>query len=475
MHRTGRDYNVTDPELIWGREVSSVDYLMYRSEVEPRLRSTMMSVEILDRIPDWRRLRQVFDRASRVVPRLRQRVVAPPLPVGSPAWVVDPDFDLDYHLRRIRCPEPGTLRQVLDLACPMLSAPLDRARPLWEATLVEGVTADGGEAALIWKLSHAISDGLGAIELDRQVRDFDRDTDRGPMPPLPVPEEVTPIALARTELRRLPVSLVSRSGRYAAGGLGLVGRAVRNPVRTASGVAGFVGSVQRIVDGPRVEPSPLLVRRSLHRRLETIDVPLGELRKAARAAGCSVNDAYIAGLCGALRLYHDKLGVPVDALPLVMPVSLRTGDDPVGGNRWAAVRLAAPVGEPDLDVRMRAIRQLVRKGRSEPAIVAFDALAPFLTRAPVGLLAVLASRGVTSDVQASNVPGHSQPTYVAGARILRVCPFGPITGAAMMVVMFSLADTCFIGVHYDPVSVTEQELFAWCLREGFREVRECHD
>jgi diacylglycerol O-acyltransferase / wax synthase len=256
--------------------VSSVDYLMYRSEVEPRLRSTMMSVEILDRTPDWHRLRQVFDRASRAVPRLRQRVVAPVMALGNPAWVVDPDFDLDFHLRRIRCPEPGTLQQVLDLARPMLSAPFDRARPLWEATLVEGVKADGGAAALIWKLSHAISDGLGAIELDRQVRDFDRDMDRGPMPPLPVPEEVTALALTT----RSPLSLISGGGRFAAVGLGLLGRAARNPVRTAAGVAGFAGSLRRLVAGPPAKPSPLLARRSLHRRLDTIDVPVP--RKARR-------------------------------------------------------------------------------------------------------------------------------------------------------------------------------------------------
>jgi hypothetical protein len=219
----------------------------------------------------------------------------------------------------------------------------------------------------------------------------------------------------------------------------------------------------------------LLRRRSLHRRLEALDVPLSDMKKAAKSVGCSVNDAYIAALCGALRLYHDKLGVPIDALPLVMPVSVRSADDPAGGNRWAALRLAAPIGEADPTARMRTIRQLVRSGRSEPAIAAFDVAAPILARAPIEVLTMLAAKEVTSDVQASNVPGHSRPTYIAGARILRVCPFGPITGAAMMVVMFSLADTCFIGVHYDPASVTEQELFAWCLREGFREVLEYGD
>jgi hypothetical protein len=125
---------MTEPEWAWSHEVAPVDYLMFRGEADPRLRSSTMGIEILDRVPDWERLRQTFERASRVVLRLRQRIVAPALPVGPAQWVVDPDFDLDYHLRRIRVPEPGTLRQVLDLAQPLLAAPLDTARPLWEAT-----------------------------------------------------------------------------------------------------------------------------------------------------------------------------------------------------------------------------------------------------------------------------------------------------------------------------------------------------
>jgi diacylglycerol O-acyltransferase len=461
---------MVEPELAWSREMSPVDYLMFRGELDPRMRSSTMGVETLDSVPDWERLRETFDRASRVVLRLRQRVVVPALPVGSPEWVIDPDFDLDYHLRRVRVPEPGTLRQVLDLAQTFLAAPLDTARPLWEATLVEGVTADGGKAALFMKMSHSITDGLGMVELDRQLRDYERDPERRPMPPVPVPEDLTSTDLLTRGLRHLPVSLLSGAGRFAAGGLRLAGRVVRSPAGTASGVSGFVGSLRRVVGGPPVEPSPLLRRRSLNRRLEALDVPLADLKKAARSAECSLNDAYVAALCGALRLYHERLGVPVDAVPMAMPVSLRSADDPAGGNRWAGARLAAPVGELDPAVRMQRIREMVLTARAEPAIDALNALAPVLARAPAELLTGLASMGASNDVQASNVPSHTDQTYIAGAKVLRLCPFGPLPGAAMMVVMISLTGTCFIGVNYDTASVTEHELFARCLREGFDEV-----
>jgi len=97
-------------------ELSPLDYLLHRGEAYPATRSAFLGVEILDRPADWNRLREAMDRASRVVIRMRQKVVIPPVPVTAPRWVVDPDFDLDYHVRWVGLPAPGTLRQLLDLA-----------------------------------------------------------------------------------------------------------------------------------------------------------------------------------------------------------------------------------------------------------------------------------------------------------------------------------------------------------------------
>jgi diacylglycerol O-acyltransferase len=461
---------MADDTQAWSRDVAPVDYLMYRGEIDPRSRSSMMSVEILDRVPDWDRLRDDLDRASRVVLRLRQRVVAPLLPVASARWVVDPDFDLGYHVRRIRSPEPGTLRQLLDLAQTALAGPLDMSRPLWEATLVEGVSAEGGHAALLWKLSHSITDGVGGIELDRQIRSYERHPDRGPMPPLPVPQDVASTDIVRSAALQMPFALAATAGRCAGGALGLVVRAVRHPAQAITGLGRFAGSLQRIIGPPPVEPSPLLRRRSLNRRFETLDIALDGLRRAAKDHGCSVNDAYIAALCGVLRLYHERLGSPVDAVSLVMPVSLRAGDDPAGGNQWSGVRIAAPVGDPDPVRRMRVIREHVVTGKAEPAIHALGAIAPVLARMPIQMVMELGGDGRIADVQASNVPGHAQDTYIGGAKVLRNLPFGPLPGAAMMVVMLSHVGRCYVGINYDTASVTEPELFARCLREGFDEV-----
>jgi diacylglycerol O-acyltransferase len=221
---------------------------------------------------------------------------------------------------------------------------------------------------------------------------------------------------------------------------------------------------------PPASPSPLLRRRALGRRLDTVEVSRDELRAAARAAGCSSNDAYLAAICGALRRYHEALGVPVDAIPLAMPVSRRTAADPPGGNRFSAVRLAAPLSVHDPVERMRRIHEIVRTALDEPAINALAALMPVLSRLPSSVLDKLASTAGGTDVQASNVAGYPEAPYVAGVKIVKSYWFGPLSGVAIMTVLLSQAGICSVGVHYDTASVADGDLFARCLREGFDEV-----
>src|SRR5687768_7759438 len=103
--------------------MEAVDYLLLRGHSNPRPRPGFRGVEVLDRVPDWDRLWRSYDRWSRVIVRMRQKVVVPALPIAPARWVVDPDFDLGYHLRRVSLPAPGTLRQVLDLAEQILESP----------------------------------------------------------------------------------------------------------------------------------------------------------------------------------------------------------------------------------------------------------------------------------------------------------------------------------------------------------------
>jgi diacylglycerol O-acyltransferase / wax synthase len=448
-------------------ELSPFDVLMHAGEANPRTRSGILGVQILDTAPDWDRLLGGFENASRHVLRLRQKVVVPTLPTAAPRWVVDPDFNLHFHVRRLRVPEPGTLREVLDLAEVMLQSPLDISRPLWTATLVEGLA--NGQAALLLHMSHAVSDGVGLVEMFGHIYDLERDPPPRPAAPLPIPQDLSANDLMREGINHLPGAIAGGVRGALSGAVRVVGRAVRNPVSAVSGVVDYARSGTRVMASV-APPSPLLRRRSLSSRSDAIDVRLADLRRAAKAAGGSINDAYLASLCGALRMYHEELGVPIDTLPMAVPVNLRSEADPAGGNRFAGVYVAAPVGIADPVARIQDIRAQMTQRRDEPAIDIMSAVAPVLSLLPTAVLESMAGSIVASDVQASNVAMYAGDIYIAGAKILRQYGLGPLPGVAMMVVLVSLAGSCTVSVRYDRASVTDEALFARCLLAGFDEV-----
>jgi diacylglycerol O-acyltransferase len=478
------------PPVAQPDELSPLDYLFHRGESHPSTRSAFLNLEILDQPADWGRLREAMDRASRVVIRMRQKVVIPPLPATPPRWVVDPDFDLDYHLRRVALPAPGTLRQLLDLAELTLQSPLDTSRALWEAIYVEGL--EGGRSALLTKLSHAVTDGLGGIALFEQVYDTERDPAPRPMPPLPVPRDLSGNDLLRGSLRRLPETTFAAGQRLFGQAAGATARLITQPGGTVTEAVRFADSARRMLSPPPAGPSPLLRRRSLVSRTVVLEVPLTDLRAAAKAvevpggrtsggrggvgppggSKASVNDAYLAALCGGLGRYHEMLGVPVDALPLALPVSLRSGDDPASGNRFTGVTIAAPVGESDPVERMRQVREQVIARRSEPAIDVIGRLAPVLTLLPDEALYEVFERITPADVQASNVPGYAQETFLAGARVERQYGLGPLPRVGMMAVLISRAGICTVAFRYDTASFSAAEQLEKCLQAGFDEVVE---
>jgi diacylglycerol O-acyltransferase len=444
-----------------------VDYLLHRGEANPRTRSGIMALELLDSTPDWDRFRTRFENASRRALRLRQKVVVPTLPTAAPRWVVDPDFNLDFHVRRLHVAAPGTLRQVFDLAEVMLQSPLDIARPLWTATLIEGLP--DGKAATLLHLSHAVTDGVGSVEMFAHIYDLERDPPPRPTPAQPIPQDLSANDLMREGLNQLPLNVVNGARAALWGAASMVGRAVANPGAAVAGALGYARSGVRVVSRA-AEPSPLLRRRSLATRSEAIDIPLSDLHRAAKAGGGSINDAYLAGLSGALGRYHRALGVPVATLPMAVPVSLRGDSDAAGGNRFTGVNLAAPIGTADPIARMKKIRAQMTQRRDEPAMDIVGSIAPVLSVLPGPLLESITGSVVGSDVQASNVPVYPGDTFLVGAKILRQYGIGPLPGVAMMVVLISRGGYCTITTRYDRAAIADEALFARCLLEGFNEI-----
>jgi diacylglycerol O-acyltransferase / wax synthase len=98
-----------------------------------------------------------------LVPRYRQKVRFVPLAAGSPVWVDDPHFSLDYHIRHTAVPAPGAEQQLRQMASRVFSQHLDRNKPLWELWVVEGLK--DGRWALLSKVHHCMVDGVAATDL----------------------------------------------------------------------------------------------------------------------------------------------------------------------------------------------------------------------------------------------------------------------------------------------------------------------
>lgn len=450
--------------------MNEIEALMWRSERPPAQSSTITAVMILDCTPDWERLVEAHRWATSAIPRSRQRVVEPLVPVGLPAWSVDEHFTLDHHLWRTGLPYGGSDgggdgADLMSFAADFAMRPFDRTRPLWEAVLVDGLP--GGRAAYVLKMHHSLTDGIGGIQLLSSVQSNTRE--HTPDKPMPANTVGGPSDRIRVTLDAATDGIGSSLGALtSAARVGL--ESLRNPLAATGRALDYAGSLRRVLTPP-VEGSPLLSDRTGQRwRFLTLECRLAELRSAAKAAGGSVNDAFVASLLGGLRRYHDAHGLELEQIPMAMPISLRREGDPEGGNKFTAAMFAAPLAQADPIARIQAIGHTTRSLRTEAALDAFSALAPALNRLPSAVAVAAGRLGARADLSASNVRGQTEPSYLAGARVERMFPFGPLPGVAIMASMISHVGVCCLGINVDGDAVPDTELLSECLAAGLDEV-----
>jgi WS/DGAT/MGAT family acyltransferase len=461
-------------ELEFDPRMSDSDALLWNIEKDPLLRSTITMVALLDRTPDRDRFERRMERASRRLPRLRQRVLHHPLSIAPPRWDVDPNFDLNYHLRWMRAAGEGTLREVFEIAEPIAMQGFDRARPLWEITVVEGLV-DGG-AALIVKVHHSVTDGVGGIKLQMEMLDGERD-------PSPAPEDLelpdAPVAMPLSERRRWIDAGTYEANRQLGHARGLAGTAlgtarrfVTDPVGVGTDALHTAGSVANLLKPATAPLSPVMTGRSLSVRFDTLRVSLGGLKEASRVVGGRLNDGFVAGVAGGFARYHREHGAEVDDLRMTMPVNVRSESTAtVAGNHFVPARFLVPVGIEDPIARMTAIRELVAEQRAEPALAMSEPLAGILNRLPTTAVTGIFGgmlKGV--DFITSNVPGVPVPVYLSGARVEAQIAFGPMSGSACNCVLVSYLDDLNIGINTDPAAIADPELLVACLRDSFDEL-----
>lgn len=455
--------------------MSEADTSLWDSERDPRLRSTIVSVWVLDRMPDEGDFEDMLADSVEQIPRLRQRVVRDDYGIAPPRWELDPNFDPRFHLRKLHLGGDGELRDLLDVAEPIAMQAFDKDRPLWEFYLVDGLR--DGKAGVIMKLHHAVSDGVGLVKMTKSM------VERGPgeaksrrvrkVADLVTPKPATRQDLVRDGLRHRVEVGRRNARRLFSGAAEALSDFVRRPAETLERAQATLGSVRRLLE-PITEPlSPVMRDRGMALSLDGFTIPLEDLKRTGKAMGGSVNDVFVTAVAGGLKRYHEHFGKPVDELNMMMPINLRTDDDKgnKAGNQFAPARLRVPVGIEDPLERLEAIQERVRAQRAEAALPYLDDILGVMNQLPSAALESLMEGMTTSvDFVTSNVPGPRRPVYTAGAKIEHQFPFGPPAGAGVNITLFSYAGNCHVGINADRAAVSDPELLTESLRKSFTEI-----
>jgi WS/DGAT/MGAT family acyltransferase len=435
----------------------------YAESALPEFRPIIAGLYGLDRVPIAEQIEAGIELAIALVPRLRQRVVEAPLHLGLPEWIEDPHFDRSYHLRHISLPDPGGERELLDLVAALFATPLDRQRPLWEATWIDGLA--GGRSAFLIKLHHAVVDGVGSAA----ILDALTTTEPGAGPrriPRARPARVAPPPSAVARLAALALDQARGSARLAGRALGVPLEVIANPresieaaLRVARGLRGMVADVAR-----PVAHDPLAVPGSgLSRRLDISEVSIERLRKIKSPLGVTINDVVLAALTGALRAYHHERRVHADELSCLVPMNLRGRDERDAlGNRVGMFTIALPVGEKQMARRLARIVEQTRAAKLDRRGAAAPLLVEALTLLPGAVLRLFARGAVGRvNVACTNVPGTRHPRWMAGARIESIHPFASVVeGTPLVMALLSYAGKMEIGIDTDPEAIPDPHRIA---------------
>ena len=384
------------------------------------------------------RLTDVLADRLPLAPVLRRKLLNVPLGLDQPYWIDDPDFDIEYHIREIALPRPGSDAQLTEQIARLHARPLDRSRPLWELYLITGLAKR--RAAVYTKIHHAAIDGVSGTELLTVLLDLSpAGREVPPSKPFtpgrpPGPVTLTALAAARlawrpvqtvriaNEMARVLPTLAPAGGRLVGGMLGL-NRGDGEVILTAPG---------------RAPATPFNQPITPHRRVAFRSVDLDVVKAVKNTFEVSVNDVVLAMCAGALRRWlADHEALPEPPLIAMIPVSIR---DPASkgalGNKVSAMLAALPTNSADPQNRLELAHAATRAAKAQQAAIPqglvdqiSDFALPALTAraARVVFATGLLHRLPPFNVTISNVPGPNVPVYLCGAKLLAHYPVSVIT------------------------------------------------
>ncbi|MDQ6779078.1 MAG: wax ester/triacylglycerol synthase family O-acyltransferase [Actinomycetota bacterium] len=406
-----------------------------------------------------------------LVPRYRQRLAYVPFEQGRPVWVDDPHFNPRYHVRDTALPRPGGEEELKRLAGRVFSQALDRAKPLWELWLVEGLK--DGRFALLSKTHHALVDGISGVDIATVL--FDSAPD--PMPiarpeqewiPRPPPSDSQLLADALLERATVP---------------GEIARGVRAVLRGPRKVAGRVGENLVGVGAMAwaglnpAPPSPFNVPIGPHRRFTWVTSDLATFKAVKDATGGTVNDVILTVVAGALGRYMRLHGHPTDGVVLkaMVPVSVRADVDRGAlGNQVSAMWAPLPVGMTDPIQRLLRIRHEMQGIKDSGQAVGAQVLTSLSGFAPPTIVAQatrLQSRQRFFNVVVTNVPGPQFPLYMLGRRLEAIFPLVPLAkNTALGIAIMSYKGQLNFGLTADFDALQDVETLAEEIESCIEEI-----
>jgi len=436
------------------------------------------------------RVRETVAERMHLLPPFRWRLAEVPLGLDHPYWVDDERFDLEFHVRELALPSPGSAAQLSEQVARIFARQLDRSRPLWELYVIEGL--EGGRVGVFTKIHHAAVDGLSGAEILSVLLDVSPEGRYIEPPPTTnrrserVPSDLEMLGRGLAGLPRQPVRIVQRLPKT------LANLDVLPTMRHLPG-AEAIASITRLIGrgvAPRRDDGGVLEGRRLHaprtrfqgaispyRRIAFGSIPLSEVKAIKNASGCTVNDVVMATCAGAMRsflLAHDEL--PDAPLVTMVPVSVRTPEQfGTFGNRVSTMIVELPTDEADPATRLQRVHQTMRSAKERHQALPASLLQDANEIIPPALLArasrVTARLAVTRGLEAptniviSNVPGSPAPLFLAGARLEAQYPVSAIIdGVGINITLLSYRDQLDFGIVVDREMVDD----AWDLIERLR-------
>ncbi|RLV49878.1 wax ester/triacylglycerol synthase family O-acyltransferase [Nocardioides mangrovicus] len=422
---------------------------------------------------DHDRLVAHIDDRIAFVPRYRQLLRRVPGGVGNPVWVDDPDFDLHYHVRRSALPRPGSTDQLRELVARIMSRRLDRARPLWEVYVVEGL--EGGRVAVLSKSHQVLVDGVRTVDLGQVLLDVD------PGPRRLVAEDWRPA--------RQPgaAALVAGAVQDALGDRDVALDALRSTGQAAWRTAGAVTSGARSVAGAlavgRRRQAPEFVfdvDPSEQRRVVLVRTALSEYRKVRRVHGGTVNDVVLATIAGGIRVWLMTRAETVSShrrLRALVPMSVIDDEqEPTSlGSSVIGHLINLPIGESSPVVRLHQVSYALKAHSEAGRAVAADRIAGVAGFAPTTFHA-LGTRVALADqhhvnLVVTNVPGPQFPMFAAGAEMLETYPLPPLLpGFALSIGVTSYDGSVYYGITADRDALADADVLGQCVRDALDEL-----